>query len=259
MFAGLALTLIMVGLGKVIVPNPSQTTTNIINLFATLGTIIAIYAIGAMVVETGPLNMNLKDPKLAINYLKGLVLGGLMIFTYLGLALALGALEFKGAGRISILNLSLYFLGFLIQGFSEELMVRGLIQEALAKKSRLLSILAPSLLFSLLHLGNDNFSFLAMVNTALIGLLFALMTDVTGSLWMASAAHSIWNFLLGPFLGLYVSGIVMDQSFLPFLPIQGKEGLSGGLYGPEGSFLLTLLIIAFIIPFLLKSIRAGKN
>ena len=138
-------------------------------------------------------------------------------------------------------------------------MVRGLLQEYIAKKNRLLSILAPSIIFSLLHLGNSNFSLVAMINTALIGVLYALMTDLSGSLWMAAGAHSIWNFLLGPFFGFYVSGIPMDKSFLAFAPVEGKVGLNGGLYGPEGAIFVAVIIIISIMPFLISFIKSKKS
>lgn len=224
-----------------------QTAYNLTMLFATSGTALSIYALGRMVLSTESLNMNLKDSKRGSNYIKGLFVGALLILAYLLSAVFFKGIRFAGLGGISALNFILYMVGFGIQGFSEELLVRGLIQEILAKKSRWMSLVLPSIFFSLLHLGNDNFSLLAMINTTLIGLLFAIMTDVTGSLWMASGAHSIWNFLLGPFFGLYVSGRPMEESFLRFPPVEGQTLTNGGLYGPEAAVLVTVIIVIALV------------
>lgn len=259
MFLGLAITLVLSGLGEKFIGEAKLTEKNIISLFSTIGIIIAIYAIGRFILPKGPVNMNLKDDNLGLNYAKGLVIGLIMMLAYVALAWILGGINFQGLGKISPLAFILYLLGFAIQGFSEELLVRGLLQEYIAKKNRLLSILAPSIIFSLLHLGNSNFSLVAMINTALIGVLYALMTDLSGSLWMAAGAHSIWNFLLGPFFGFYVSGIPMDKSFLAFAPVEGKVGLNGGLYGPEGAIFVAVIIIISIMPFLISFIKSKKS
>lgn len=250
MFLGLMFTVLISMLTEVIFTNASLTTNNLLKLFSFTGTSIAIYAIGIYILPKGPVTMNLPDPKLIKNYLKGLSIGTVMILAYIGLAILFGGIEYKGYGQISIVILILYFLAFVIQGFTEEFLIRGLIQQSLAKKNKLLSIIGPSIIFSLMHLGNDNFSLIAMINTFLVGLLYALMTDITGSLWQAAAAHSIWNFLLGPFFGLYVSGIPMEKTLLSFIVMPNKESISGGLYGPEASILVLIIIILSILPLL---------
>lgn len=257
--AGLILLVGINWIGKVTSPDTPQTNKNITMLFSSVGTILILYAIGRFLLPSGFVSMNLPDKYGIKHYLQGLAFGSGMILTYLILALVLGGLSYQGLGKMTVLNIILYFLGFILQGFKEELLVRGLIQGLIARKSRLLSIILPSILFGLLHLGNDNFSYLAMINTALIGLIFAFVTDLTGSLWLASAAHSIWNFLLGPFFGLYVSGIPMPESVFAFSPVAGKEVLSGGLYGPEAALLLTIILILFLVPLVRTYILKYKK
>lgn len=240
-------------------PSISQTAKNISLLFSFAGISLVIYAIGHFLLPKGYVSMNMPDNARFKHFLQGLAFGSGMILVYLILAVVFGGINYQGFGKITFLNLILYFIGFLIQGFTEEFLVRGLIQDLLAKKNRILSIILPSVLFALLHLGNSNFSYLAMINTALIGLIFALLTDLTGSLWLASGAHSIWNFLLGPFLGLYVSGIPMTESLFAFSPLAGKEAISGGLYGPEAALLLTIILIVFLVPLIRAYILKYKK
>jgi hypothetical protein len=257
--AGLILLVGINWIGKVTSPDTPQTSKNITLLLSSVGTILILYAVGHFLLPSGYVSMNLPDNSGPKHYLQGLAYGSGMILTYLTLAVVFGGLSYQGLGKMAVLNIILYFLGFILQGFKEELLIRGLIQDLIAKKSRLLSIILPSVLFALLHLGNDNFSYMAMINTALIGLIFALLTDLSGSLWLASAAHSIWNFLLGPFFGLYVSGIPMPESVFAFSHVAGKELISGGLYGPEAALLLTIILILFLVPLVRAYILKYKK
>ncbi|NLZ26523.1 MAG: CPBP family intramembrane metalloprotease, partial [Chloroflexi bacterium] len=181
--AGLILLVGINWIGKVTSPDTPQTSKNITMLFSSVGTILILYAVGHFLLPSGYVSMNLPDNSGPKHYLQGLAYGSGMILTYLILAVVFGGLSYQGLGKMAVLNIILYFLGFILQGFKEELLIRGLIQDLIAKKSRLLSIILPSVLFALLHLGNDNFSYMAMINTALIGLIFALLTDLSGSLW----------------------------------------------------------------------------
>ena len=251
---GVAIAVGVSAIAVVVFADASQTTQNILFLFSFVGTVIAVYAIGAFILRN-PIPMNMTDSHGGKNYLKGVIVGAMMILTYTIIALMSGGITYAGLGGLSIVSFILYVIAFAIQGFAEELLIRGLLQELIAKKNRLLSIIAPSILFSLLHLGNDSFSIVAMINTALIGVLFALMTDVTGSLWLASGAHSVWNFLMGPVLGLYVSGIPMDKSVFALLPIEDREVINGGLYGPEGSLLISSIILLSIMLYLVGYAR----
>ena len=173
------------------------------------------------------------------------------------IAYFLEGLGYEGYGGLPWWGVFLYMIGFAIQAFSEELLVRGIIQDFLIRHNVILAILAPSLLFSLLHLFNSHFSWIAMINTFLIGIIFALMTYVTGSLWMATGAHMIWNFLLGPIFGQPVSGIPMPKTLFKFPIVEGKELINGGYYGAEGS--ITVLIILILTTFILIYLSIKKN
>ena len=64
-----------------------------------------------------------------------------------------------------------------------------------------LAVLANSLIFAAMHLGNPNVSTLALVNLTLAGLTFSLLFAYTENIWFVGAAHSAWNFVQGPVLG----------------------------------------------------------
>lgn len=237
--------------------NSSLTIQNILSLFFSGTNIILFYVAGKYAFPNRKLHMNLIDQRYRKHYLYGLISGILMILTYFILGFVFQSYHFSGFGSIKLYELALYFIAFIFQGFAEEILVRGIFQEVLSKKSIWLSLLLPSLIFSLLHLLNDNFNFYAMINTFLIGLIFALMTQISGSLWMAAGAHTMWNFLLGPFFGQVLSGIPMPDVFFNLIPNKNTPLLTGGEYGPEAS-IMTLIILSVICLYLIYHYRKNE-
>lgn len=136
-------------------------------------------------------------------------------------------------------------LAFLIQGGTEEWMVRGYIYHALRERwPWWVSALASSLLFSFLHAFNPDVSWVALVNIVLAGFVLAELVERSGSLWGATVAHGAWNFAEACLLSLPVSGFRMFR--LLDLSIAGPPVLTGGGFGPEGSLLLTALALPLI-------------
>ncbi|OPZ50075.1 MAG: CAAX amino terminal protease self- immunity [Firmicutes bacterium ADurb.BinA052] len=128
-------------------------------------------------------------------------------------------------------------------GFSEELFCRGYIISALAETWNLrTSAVASSLLFSLLHVLNPNASLLGLVNTLLAGGLFAYMFVRSGNLWMPVGYHVAWNYFEGHVLGFPVSGTQVHGVYT--VASSHNEFLAGGAYGPEGGFMVTLVLLA---------------
>jgi len=94
-------------------------------------------------------------------------------------------------------------------------------------------------LFGFAHLGNPSATPLSTANTVLAGVLLAAAYLKTRALWLPIGLHWAWNFLMGPVLGLPVSGYRLGG--LPGARVSGPEWLTGGTYGPEGSVVLTVV------------------
>ena len=110
-------------------------------------------------------------------------------------------------------------------GVLEEVVFRGLMQSAFAKKiGRWLGILLISILFAVLHLGYQ--SLLDVVFVFGVALLFAIFTELTGSIIGASIAHGLTNvalFLIFPFIiGQGINSFSMNQ----FLGMQVSQASS---------------------------------
>jgi membrane protease YdiL (CAAX protease family) len=134
-----------------------------------------------------------------------------------------------------------FLLGlFLIQAGIEELVVRGYIYHALRERWRAgTAALASSVLFALLHTANPDVSAAALVNIVLAGLILAALVERSGSLWGATVAHGVWNFVLSCLVSLPVSGFSVFH--LLNLTVTGNPQVTGDGFGPEGSLVLTAM------------------
>jgi len=121
-----------------------------------------------------------------------------------------------------------------------------------------IAILISSLLFALLHGANDNITLFAIVNLILFGVFISLFALREGSIWGVCAWHAVWNWLQGNFYGLEVSG---RKESIALLNLQetGPDWLTGGKFGPEGGFVVTIILLLGIVilikqqPNILKS------
>lgn len=150
-------------------------------------------------------------------------------------------LSISAAGPRDLVPLLFAFVLFALGALHEELLFRGY---AFQRMMDILGPLAATLLvaaaFGAVHLGNPHVSRLAAGNTALVGILFALLYLRSRRLWLPIGLHWGWNFAEAGF-GLPVSGITIEG-----MPLRaewrGAILYHGGSYGPEGSVLATAVI-----------------
>ncbi len=103
-----------------------------------------------------------------------------------------------------------------------------------------------SALFGAVHFLNPSWSWIAFLNTVLVGLLFAIAYLRTRSLWVVWGMHFGWNLVLGTIFGLPVSGLSVF-SILTKGATRGPVFLTGGAYGIEGSLNGTAIIVLGIV------------
>ena len=177
------------------------------------------------------------------------------IFAFvLGLALiALGFGILNYAGLLSVtaikfqpLALLGYFALCIIISLNEEIMVRGYVLGNLMDTyNKYRSLVASAILFGVLHMVNPNLSLAGVLNILLAGILLGVYYIHRRNLWFPLALHLSWNFFQGPVFGFEVSGMDMDTTIFQSA-IAGKDWLSGGEFGFEGSYLLTILLLLSI-------------
>ncbi len=148
------------------------------------------------------------------------------------------------AGGAGVLLLAL--LGFLVGGAVEEWVFRGYVYRALRERwSWGTAAGVSSFVFTLFHAFNPGVEPAGLGNTFLLGLVLAALAEASGSLVAPSLAHGLWNFLMGSVLSVPVSGLAVSR--LLDLEVGGAPALTGGAYGPEGSWLLTGLLVPVVL------------
>lgn len=129
----------------------------------------------------------------------------------------------------------------------EELLTRGYpFQRTVQAAGPVVAIVIFAAGFGLMHLGNPNANGIGVLNTALVGIVFAIAYLRTRSLWLPIGMHAAWNASLGLVYGLPVSGLNMF-SVVTHTRARGPEWLTGGSYGIEASFTGTSVILLGLI------------
>ncbi len=178
--------------------------------------------------------------------LKGLLIGALIILAIVIIGVLFGQFKYGGVDFSSGLLLIVYFIGYAVQSFGEEVYCRGWALTYFAKRHGILfAIFASNIVFILPHLGNDGFNIMSIVNIFLIGTLFAIIFLKYDNIWICAGIHTAWNFCLGPIFGLNVSGN-LTHSLLKFTT-SSLSILNGGTFGPESSLIVSFVVIAAIL------------
>jgi membrane protease YdiL (CAAX protease family) len=148
-----------------------------------------------------------------------------------------------------------------LAAISEELAFRGYpFQRLVEAVGATGSVAVTSALFAAAHFANPHATRFAVLNTAAVGVLFALAYLKTKSLWVPWGMHFGWNFMLGVAFGLPVSGI--DRfSVITHGTAAGPAWLTGGDYGIEASATATAVIIVgiIVVAFLFPSRTVGQK
>jgi membrane protease YdiL (CAAX protease family) len=188
-------------------------------------------------------------PRWAAEFAGGFGFGAaLMLLTALAMvvlqALTLDSLSAGTAVAMIFLGKALFLL---LAATFEEIVFRGYIFQRLVESwGKLGAILALSALFGGVHITNHASTPLSTANTVLAGALLAVAYLKTRGLWLPIGLHWAWNLLMGPVLGLPVSGNRIGPG-LCVAEVSGPEWLSGGAYGPEGSVVLTVTCAAALL------------
>jgi uncharacterized protein len=147
--------------------------------------------------------------------------------------------------------------------FTQELILCGFIFQTIRSKSNVITaMIVSSILFSSLHAGAFKGEWLPVVNVFAAGLLFCLAYIITGNLWFPVSIHFSWDVLLGPVFGLTESGIRDLGGGWKMFIVKGPQLFTGGAFGLEGGFIVTLTVfIALILMYLFqrKNIHTESN
>lgn len=143
----------------------------------------------------------------------------------------------------------------LLNAATQEVLVRGYILQTIRLRfGEALAVFVSSLIFAAMHpLAFSGETPLPALNIFIIGVLFGIAYARTGSLWLPIAAHFGWNYMLGPVLGLIVSGRDITGGW-QLMKLSGSAGMAGGNFGLEGS-IITTVVCLLAIPAIIAMTR----
>ncbi len=227
---------------------------NALTLYATIATIAVVIFYCTRIEKRRLFTLGFRLKGAFLEYLSGIGIGLLLFTAVYGVDLLSGEIVFGGINQtLSVSTLVLFFFGFVIQGASEEILLRGCYFVSSASCGSVpVAVLISSALFAAMHLGNTGVSIIAVLNIFLFGVFAALYFLRRGSIWGICAIHSVWNFAQGNIFGCRVSGMRFGASI--FNTVENGGVWSGGAFGPEGGLGATVILgIAILVLIFFKN------
>ena len=180
-------------------------------------------------------------------------LWGIASLSVLMLALRLtGAFEF---GSLSLHGARIWKLAayyavlFLCTGLFEEFLLRGYSQWVLSRGMNFWPAAAfLSISFGAIHGTNPGEAKTGLVAAAMIGFFLCLTLRRTGDLWWGVGFHMAWDWGESYLYSVPDSGTLLPGHLLNS-SLHGSTWLSGGSVGPEGSYLVFVVIVALWVLF----------
>lgn len=204
-------------------------------LFMLMGTFLVVGVFRKYIDRESFQSMGFDPEGFRIESMAGLALGAVMMGGGFAGLLLLGEIQWTGTNpdRISILQSIILFA---MVAFTEELFLRGYVLNNLMKSMhRYVALIVSSLMFTLIHIFNPNFTWIGFSNILLAGVLLGLPYIYNQRLWLPIALHFSWNFFQGSIFGFNVSG---QETYSLITQSRTTDTLwNGGAFGFEGSVL----------------------
>jgi len=141
----------------------------------------------------------------------------------------------------------------------EEILIRGIIFRIIEEKlGSYIALIISAVIFGGLHLANPNATIIsAICITIEAGFLLGAAYLYSRSLWLPIAIHFSWNFMQSGIFGAITSGNENTSSLLT-TKITGREWITGGSFGPEGTIqaIIFCLIGASVLMYI--NIKNGR-
>lgn len=228
---------------------------SLVMLFCTVTSIAAAIIYCKLIEKRSIASMGIRKGNAFAEYMAGAGIGVIMYALTFLIALASGSVSIKLNPQGFMPIILLFLVGYIIQGASEELLVRGYLMVTVARDYKpWIAIIFSSTMFSVLHAFNVGVSILALVNIFLFGILMGVYVFKRGNIWGACAIHSFWNFAQGNIFGSFVSGNSATPSVFLMEYDPSRQLANGGIFGLEGGAAATIvLVIALGLCLLLKT------
>ena len=197
-----------------------------------------------------PLN-KLRINKFKINIsgiLIGVLLPAFVVTTYLFIQGEWMETDASKAEKITLVVWGICFYS-VAGGIVEEMVFRGVIMGLLEKwKNIRIAVLAPSVLFGLIHVLNGALSPVSLIQLVVagtvVGILFSLIAVYYDSIWNNALVHALWN---ASTIGIMHIDTQMDNNSVYTYVLRSRSNLiTGGDFGIEASLISIIAYCLFI-------------
>ncbi len=204
------------------------------------------------------LTIGLMPGHIVRDFPSGLVLGIAWLGVSVGALVAAGWASPGEPMQLSAAALLIAGVSVLFNVLTQQLLIFGYILQTVRAKAGLpTAVVFTAVLFSAIHAAAFGGEWIPPVNVFGAGLVFGLAYALTGNLWLPIGIHFAWNMLLGPVLGLTVSGTgALGLGWTAF-DIAGPDVFTGGAFGIEGGLVVTLT--TFALATILFVVRARQD
>lgn len=234
-----------------IIPVPKFTNPAIWRFFAELIPFLSVVAFTLIftIIEKRKIPLCLIN-KPVQDALFGLTGGILWLGLTIGLLALLGNIHFEGINKVVFLWL--WILSALINIIMQELLVRGYLYQMIKQNYNVVAATVVSTaIFTFAHGGAFEVGIIPVLNVLTMSLLMTVVLEFTGSLIAPIVMHFFWNSIGAIILG----GVSLAEDYpnLINMIFSGNTLLSGGIYKIEGSVVVLVLNITFILGIILIS------
>jgi membrane protease YdiL (CAAX protease family) len=203
-----------------------------------------------MFVERRPLStIGLTPSAGAMSFARGLAIGIATIGAVVAAIWAAGGYQPDGFASAffaprDLISIGILFLCFVVQASVEEIIFRGWLMSALARRFNVaLAVILTCAVFSLLHYSRGQ-ELLITAGTFLFSVFACLWALKARSIWGVMGWHIGWNWVLATGFELPVTGFDAGVSALVVkLVPRGPDILTGGAQGPEGSVVCLIFFV----------------
>lgn len=218
--------------------------------FAMTGALVLAWV---LVVERRPLStIGLTRNGGAVSFGRGLAIGIATIGAVIATIWLAGGYRTDGfapafSASRDLISIGILFLCFVVQAGVEEIIFRGWLMSALARKfGVVVAVLLTCVVFSFLHYSRGQ-ELLVTAGTFLFSAFACLWALKAGNIWGVMGWHVGWNWLLATGFEVPVTGLDAGVSaLLVKLVPRGPSILTGGLRGPEASVICLIFFVCAI-------------
>ena len=205
-------------------------------LFKSIGIVISLFAIGLYQLNISTREVRWQfEKKHLLHLFTGILLPIVLLCTLILFGQGFDVQFHGGSTKTPVL----YLLLMLIVSFHEEIVFRFL---PLIGGNHWISYLISSMIFTLVHIFNS-YDLFFLINVFLLSIIISYGTWLTKNMVFPMLFHFSWNSIIGPILGLPVSGINMESWYKTSISFVGYYNNE---IGPESSSILTYIFLTII-------------